>query len=154
MAPVNFRALERRSYAQRAEETGLQLTPELLGQAVACALQVYAPDKQAVAPGVFERVFLSGSVPESIRRVLHVENVLGGRRIGEATRMAVAPQSAGIAGRLNPDNASLVPKTDALQAYSLLSYYASRFPEEIEWIKNTVAHGLGSETAVHTGVND
>jgi hypothetical protein len=134
---IDFRALERASYGPSAE--AIELTPELLGQVIACALQVYGEETDAASRLIFEKLFLTERpVPPTIAKILHVEHAVGGPRIEEATRMTVAPQASGIAGRLNPDNVSWIAKTDQLQAYTLLSYYASLFPDEVDWIKRGI----------------
>ncbi len=139
---IDFRQLERRSYGATADgETGrVRLTPELLGQLISCVLQLEGGAEGAVTSSIFQEIFLdpNGTVPESIAEVLHIEDRVGGIMVEEMTRMAVASQASGVAGRMNPDNVSMIPKTDRLQAHTLLSHYAVRFPSEIEWLRRVV----------------
>ncbi|MDX7952922.1 hypothetical protein P7D22_17290 [Lichenihabitans sp. Uapishka_5] len=147
---VDFRRLERESYGP-AVGTGerVRLTPELLGQLVSCALQLEGNREEAISSDVFEDIFLNSgqALPTSIAGILHVEERLGGARVEEVTRMAVASQASGVAGRMNPDNVSMIPKTDRLQAHALLSYYAVSFPKEVDWLKQVVRQRAGSAAA-------
>lgn len=144
---IDFRRLERESYGVPAGGSSerVRLTPELLGQLISCVLQLEGDAAGAITSSVFQDIFLSpaAAVPESIADVLHVEDRLGGATVEEVTRMAVASQASGVAGRMNPDNVSMIPKTDRLQAHSLLSHYAVRFPSEVNWLREMVRQRSG-----------
>jgi hypothetical protein len=77
-------------------------------------------------------------MPESISKVVHIEQRIGGECVTEATRLMAGAQGSLSVGRLNPDTYTPVFKIDAVQANHLLGLYECRFPQEVQWVKSRI----------------
>jgi hypothetical protein len=77
-------------------------------------------------------------MPETVRLALHVTTRIDGDRLEEATIMAVAAQSDGLIGRLNPTNVPSVLKVDAIKGQQMLGFYRTRHPEVVDWVAKAV----------------